>query len=444
MTKLHGWGRFQEWDCQVHAPASEQELIRLVRSGDSLIARGCGRAYGDSAINPACTIDMRRLNRVLSFEQDSGLLTAEAGAMLGDLIAQFLPHGWFFPVTPGTKFVTLGGMAAADVHGKNHHRVGSLGRFVEWIELIDAHGRLIRASPSENPRLFEWTLGGMGLTGIIARLAVRLQPVETGWIRQKCIRSKNLGETLDAFDAHDDSTYSVAWIDSLGCGAHLGRSVLLLGEHARRDELPDSLGRRPFDVPGRSHLSVPFNLPKITLNRLTLKAFNALYFHAGGRAQWIDWDRYFYPLDALHNWNRLYGSAKLVQFQCVLPLEQSRAGLAELLQAIASSGQGSFLSVLKRFGSGKKDGAENTLSFPMSGYTLALDFPATPGVLKLLNQLDEIVLSCGGHFYLAKDARMSAQSFARSEHRLEAFRQFRSSCSAAERFSSMQSERLGL
>lgn len=434
--KLSGWGRFPVRETRLAAPRDEAGLRAALAAGP-VLARGNGRAYGDSALGAGLTLAMRHLDRMIAFDAAAGRLVAEAGVLLSDIIAAFLPRGWFPAVTPGTKLVTLGGMIAADVHGKNHHRDGSMAATVDWVEVMGADGTITRTAPGEP--LFEWTLGGMGLTGVILRAAIRLRPVETGWIRQRVLAAPGLDAALAALaEADAASTYSVAWIDCVSAGRHMGRSLVMLGEHATRAEI----GARPPVPPARRAPGVPFDAPGWLLNRASVRGFNAAYYHRGA---WrageglVDWDAFFYPLDAVAGWNRIYGRRGLVQFQCALPPDAARPGLHALLAATAASGEGSFLAVLKRFGPGR-----GGLSFPMPGVTLALDFRATPRALALLERLDAIVLDHGGRFYLAKDARMSAATFARSEPRLADFRAARAGWGAAGRFASAQSERLGL
>ncbi|ETX10988.1 oxidoreductase [Roseivivax halodurans JCM 10272] len=405
-----------------------------------MIARGNGRAYGDSAMGAAATIDMRRLNRMLAFDPATGQLVAEAGVILGDVITAFLPRGWFPYVTPGTKFVSLGGAIAADVHGKNHHVDGSFGAFVDWIDVVGADGEVTRASRSSNSELFGWTIGGMGLTGVILRAAIRLRPVESAWIRQETIPAPHLAAAMEAFEAADAATYSVAWIDCLASGGSLGRSLIMFGEHAETGEVPSAFRKHPFATPKRRAKTVPVNLPGAALNTWTVKAFNALYWRKGlssPRKSLVDWDRYFYPLDAILGWNRIYGRRGFLQFQCALPPKSSEAGLRALLGATAAAGQGSFLAVLKRFGI-----QESRFSFPMEGYTLALDFPATAKTLALLDRLDAIAVDHGARFYLAKDARLAATTLHRSDPRADILRDMRREAGLDQAFASAQSERL--
>ena len=440
--KLSGWGRYPVLEARTHRPRSVEALRQLVLSEPSLIARGNGRAYGDSAINASATIETRHLNRMVAFDQDTGQLIAEAGVLLGDVISAFMPRGWFPLVTPGSKFVTLGGAIAADVHGKNHHKDGSFRSCVDWIEIMGSDGEVRRCSPDENPTIFDHTLGGMGLTGIILRAAIRLRSVETAWIQQTTLAAPDLKTAMAAFDAAQDATYSVAWIDCLGTGRDLGRSLVMLGEHAAHSDLSAKKARAPFQIKPKGKVSIPIDFPAFTLNSLTVRAFNALYYWAGARksgVQLVDWDSYFYPLDVILGWNRIYGRKGFAQFQCVLPLDRSEAGLTALLEETAKAGAGSFLAVLKRFG--KQNSA---FSFPMEGYTLALDFPLNPKTLALLERLDQITLDHGGRFYLAKDSRMSAATLRASDQRVDDFQAHRKSHGINSRFHSAQSERLAL
>ena len=438
---LSGWGRFPRRICRTTRPRTEAELAARVAEG-GLIARGNGRSYGDSALSALNTVDMRGFGRMLGFDAATGQLVAEAGVMLADVIAAFLPQGWFPAVTPGTKFVTIGGMIAADVHGKNHHGHGAFGACVDWIDIMGPAGEIRRCARDRDPDLFAWTLGGMGLTGVILRAAFRLQRVETGWIRQRTLPAPDLAATMAAFEAHQGATYSVAWIDCLSRGAALGRSLISLGEHATRDELPAAARHAPFDTPARRPLTVPFDAPGFLLNRFTVRAFNARHYAQGlGRAgeTLTGWDSFFYPLDAILGWNRIYGRRGFVQFQCVLPPAAAEKGLRALLETVSGAGIGSFLAVLKRLG--PQGGG---LSFPREGYTLALDFPFGAATLELMTVLDRIAVAHGGRFYLAKDSRLTPAMLRRSDARADGFRAMRQAAGLDAAFSSAQSERLHL
>lgn len=416
-------------------------MASLVASG-KLIARGNGRSYGDSAHQPELTLDMRGFNRMISFDEDTGLLVAEAGVLLADIIDTFLPRGWFPWVTPGTKFVTLGGMVASDVHGKNHHKDGSFGSFVAWLDVMTPDGQVQRCSPHFNGEMFNLTLGGMGLSGIIVRVATRLRPVGSGWIHQTLIPAPDLETAMAVFEANTNATYSVAWIDCLSRGRALGRSIIMLGEHAKAESLPKRRRATPFAIPERRKKTIPFDMPHELLNRFTVRAFNTAYYHRNTwrtGPQLVDWDSYFYPLDAMNNWNRIYGRSGLVQFQCVLPLDRAEAGLKALLDVVTRSGEASFLTVLKRMG----PASTGAISFPFEGYTLAMDFRVSAKVFALLNKLDAITLEHGGRFYLAKDARMTAATLSAADPRTQSFTEARERLGLT-RFKSSQAERLKL
>lgn len=438
---LAGWGRYPRIDATVSAPRTVEMLKVLAQQGNA-IARGNGRAYGDSSVSVENTIQMKHFNRMLAFDAGCGQLVVEAGVLLVDVIKTFLPRGWFPAVTPGTKFVTLGGMIAADVHGKNHHKDGSFGNYVDWIDVLTAGGVVQRCSKAENTEMFEWTIGGMGLTGIIIRAAVRLRPVSSAWIEQRTLVADNIKHAIELFEQSHDATYSVAWIDCLQTGSALGRSLVMLGEHADALAVPSEHRKTPLHIPPKRKLSIPTNFPSWALNSFSVRAFNALYYWNGRRKQerqLVDCDSYFYPLDAILGWNKIYGRRGFAQFQCVIPITHAEYGLRDLLEAIAKAGVGSFLTVLKRFGV-----QDSRFSFPMEGYTLALDFPINTRTLALMNRLDSITLQHGGRFYLAKDSRMLRDVFKQSEHRADDYRQFRKQAGVLEAYSSAQSERLAL
>ncbi len=438
--KLGGWGRYPLIETQLKSPSSIEELVQEISKKNS-IARGNGRSYGDSAVNKSNTISMKKFNRVLEFNDDSGLLVTESGILLSEIIDSFLPKGWFPMVTPGSKFVTVGGMVACDVHGKNHHKEGSFGDYIEWLEIITASGEIKRCSKKENSELFNWTIGGMGLTGIIINVAFYLRPVSTSWIKQKVITAKNIDQVFEIFEKTLDSTYSVAWIDCLSKKNKLGRSLVILGEHANLTDLKTDMKNKPLSVKNKSKLKIPFFFPSFILNSFTIKIFNSLYYFLGSLKKGykiIDYDTFFYPLDYIFNWNKIYGRKGFAQYQCVIPLKNALVGVRELLETISYSNSNSFLAVLKRFGK-----QESHLSFPIEGYTLALDFPITKTNLDLMNKLDEVTIKYEGQFYLAKDSRLNKEIFKRSDTKFAKYSKFRS-LKMKETFSSAQSERLGL
>ena len=439
--RVSGWGKYPVIDAAIAAPHSVEELVERIQLGNA-IARGNGRAYGDSAISASNTIEMKHFNRMLEFDCTTGQLVAQSGLLLADVIDTFLPKGWFPSVTPGTKFVTLGGMVAADVHGKNHHKDGSFSDCIDWIDVITSEGKIERCSREQNQELFQWTVGSMGLTGVILNVAFRLRPVSSSWIKQETITANNIEHTIRIFEETLDTTYSVAWIDCLSRGNKLGRALVMLGEHA---ELPDLYGHaksNPLHIPKKRKITVPSNLPFVAVNGPTVRLFNSLYYWSGKRKSattLVDLDTYFYPLDRILGWNKIYGRSGFAQFQCVIPLEHASKGMRELLQTISEASSGSFLAVLKRFGK-----QESRFSFPMEGYTLALDFPISQKNLDLMTQLDQVTIKHKGRFYLAKDSRMSASTFKKSEPRLDAFRNFQSLRENRRAFSSEQAKRLDL
>lgn len=396
-----------------HHGMAAGKAIALLRSGEAgegaLLAYGNGRSYGDSCQNPAGTvIDMRSLDRIRAFDATTGLVEAEAGTMLCDIIAYAAPHGFFPAVVPGTQFVTLGGAIANDIHGKNHHRRGTFGCHVEALTLLRSDGREYRCSPTKNARLFRATIGGMGLTGLILSASIRLMRVASLDIEEKATRFGSLEAFFDLADAADrENEYAVAWIDQLASGRNFGRGVLLAGNHARQGR---HIAARPD-----ARLSVPVKPPFNVLNRPFLRAFNMAYRWKAGRPaerRAASYQGFFFPLDSVRDWNRLYGPRGLFQHQSVVPQEAAREAIPALLHAAQAAGQGSFLTVLKRFG-GLRSPA--LLSFPRPGYTLTLDFPNQgEATLKLLDELDRITVAAGGAVNPYKDARMRADTFAAS------------------------------
>ncbi|MBP8231427.1 MAG: FAD-binding oxidoreductase [Rhizorhabdus sp.] len=440
-VELSGWGLYPRRATRLRRAGQPADVSALLDPAGT-VARGNGRAYGDAAIGLSTTIDMRRLDRLIAFDHAAGLLVAEAGLTLADIIDIFLPRGWFPAVTPGTKFVTLGGAIAADVHGKNHHGEGSFRRHVAWFDLLGPDGVERRCSHEDHAELFHWTIGGMGLTGTILRAAVRLRPVESAWIRQRTIATSSLAETMDAFEASADATYSVAWIDTLATARSLGRSILMLGEHARAEELPAEVAKAPFARRRGPTLDVPLTPPFSIVGGPVVRAFNALYYARHRRktgTSLVPIDSFFYPLDAILRWNRIYGRRGFVQFQCVLPLASAQTGLTAMLSRIAATGTGSFLAVLKRMGA-----EEGPFSFPMDGYTLALDFPVGRRTAALTAELRAMTRDHGGRLYLAKDAQMTDVEMAALDPRGLAFARWRRDGGMAGPLRSYQSERLGL
>ena len=351
---------------------------------------------------------MRAMDRILDFDAASGIIEAEAGTLLSDIIAFTAPHGFFPQVVPGTQFVTLGGAIANDVHGKNHHRRGTFGCHVEGLDLLRSDGTVHRCAPTRNPGLFEATIGGMGLTGVILSASIRLMRVDSLDIDERVTPFRDLGEFFERIgEADANNEYVVAWLDQLASGNRAGRGLLMTGNHARH-------GARTAARAG-SRLAVPFQPPFNLLNRPFLKLFNTAYRIRKGGAKpkgAVPYQGFFFPLDGVRDWNRLYGPRGLYQHQSVVPEQTARAAIADMLDFARRAGQGSFLTVLKRFGSMRSPGI---VSFPRAGYTLTLDFPNKgKATLDMLAGLDRITIEAGGAVNPYKDARMSAQSFAAS------------------------------
>jgi decaprenylphospho-beta-D-ribofuranose 2-oxidase len=375
MERLAGWGNYPKSTSELLMPQVPDITQNYLVNRSGIIARGAGRAYGDAAIGSQYTVSALGFNRMKRFDRANRRLTVEAGVTIADILATVVPQGFFLKVVPGTKYVTVGGAIAADVHGKNHHRDGGFGDTVDSLRLLLPSGELLTCSREENNELLSATVGGMGLTGVILDATIRLLPIETAWLSQKTLVGQNLDEALDQLEASLSATYSVAWIDCLARGSSLGRSLVYVAEHASRLDISNT-EREMFPVKHRTRLSVPVFAPPWLLNRRSMRAFNELYFRRGAirdrRTQLIDWDSYFFPLDAINNWNRVYGRKGFLQYQCVLPIDRARAVLGEILSRVSQRGDASFLAVLKRLGNGG-----GLMSFPLQGYTLAMDFPVT-------------------------------------------------------------------
>jgi FAD/FMN-containing dehydrogenase len=381
---------------------------------------GNGRSYGDSCLNDGgLLLDARGLDRFIAFNPSTGILDCEAGVLLSEILRLTVPRGWFLPVTPGTQFVTVGGAIANDVHGKNHHRSGTFGCHVRCFHLLRSDGTRLICSPSENSEWYRATIGGLGLTGLIVRAEMLLRPIANPYINMETIRYQRLGEFFSiSRDSEQDFEYTVAWLDCMARGKALGRGIFIRANHA-----PALCRSRPREP--RRRLTVPMDLPFSLVNKLSSKLFNTLHFHKAHchpRRDIVHYTPFFYPLDAIGNWNRIYGRNGFLQYQCVVPVTDGPDAVSELLNQIAVSGAGSFLAVMKVFGKGTSPGM---MSFPRPGVTIALDFPnhGRP-TLDLLEKLDTVVREADGAVYPAKDARMSPESFSRYYPQRKEFARF--------------------
>jgi FAD/FMN-containing dehydrogenase len=414
-TNLFSWGRYPKTaHHRVLRPAWNDQVPAILVSAPagSLLPYGLGRSYGDSCLNAGRDlVDCRRLNRILSFDETSGVLRCESGVSLADIIDVFLPQGWFLPVTPGTRFVTVGGAIANDVHGKNHHCAGTFGSHILQLGLHRSNDGLVICSAGQNPGMLHATIGGLGLTGVIAWADIQLKRVAGPWINTETVPFDSVSSFLDlSRESNDRFEYTVAWLDCFA-GKHL-RGIFFRGNHA----VDSGKDFRPKRGP-----KLPFALPAWVLNRHAVRGFNSVYYNLHilrKGASVVPYDSFFYPLDSIRQWNLLYGKQGFLQYQCVIP-ETNVGAFEDLLECIARSGMGSFLGVMKQFGGAPPAGM---LSFPRPGLTLALDF-AMRGerTLKLLHALDEIVRRSGGALYPAKDARMSQEMFEGSFPRWRSF-----------------------
>jgi decaprenylphospho-beta-D-ribofuranose 2-oxidase len=428
-----GWGR-------VPVPGREVLSEDLEAASErAVLFRGLGRSYGDSALPPPSAPEVlttTRADRLLAFDPATGVLRAEAGLSLREMNRIFLPRGYFTPVTPGTQFVTLGGMVAADVHGKGHHVAGCFGEHVTRLKMRVADGRVLWCSDEAHPELFRATIGGMGLTGHILEVELRMRRIRSPWVFEESQRVDDIDQYIDALkDAAGRYPYSVGWIDCLTPGKHMGRGILMAGDWADPKDAPK---RQPLPKP---RLTFPLELPSWVLNRQTIGAFNFAYYwkHLPRKFEHVThWEPFFYPLDFVRQWNRLYGRPGFTQYQCVLPEAAGRGASRRVLEILTQRGGASFLCVIKDCGPEGK----GTLSFPMRGTSIALDIPMRDDTQALIDALNEQVLEEGGRIYLAKDTLTRPEHFRAMEPRLDAFQAVRDRWDPERRFRSAQSVRL--
>lgn len=439
--ELSGWGNIPKSRSNVAYPHSTDDMIAAI-GGSKIISRGLGRSYADQATNKENAVfNLRKLNKFVSFDKHAGILCCEAGISFEEIIDVCTPLGWFPMVTPGTKFITVGGAIANDVHGKAHHVDGSFINCVDSFTILLANGENLTCSRAENADLFWANFGGLGLLGIILTATFRLRKIETTYFVQKAFAAKNLDEMLDAIDANENTySSSVAWIDSLAKGKRLGRGVLVMGNWAKVSDLPARYADRPLRIGKKSKLTVPFYLPSFTLNTFTVRLLNmALYFLQKNTPAVAHYDKFFYPLDMINDWNRGYGKRGFIQYQFVIPMEGGRENIRKILTEITQSGCVPFLNVLKKFGKGEK-----YLSFPFEGYTFAIDFPVTPKLKDFTRKLDNMVLEMGGRIYLGKDAYLDETMFKAMYPEYKQWLEIKRKYDPENVFSSDISRRLGL
>lgn len=417
MAAYVSWGRYPY---QSQQGIDLQWLSDALPSSEVFLPQGNARSYGDSCMNQGGPVlSTRFLRRFLDFNPETGVIRCEAGVQLADILAVAEPQGWFLPVTPGTKFATVAGSVANDVHGKNHHLEGTFGCHVLQFELLRSDGERLRCSPNENQSWYNATIGGLGLTGLITWVELQLKKVPSSAINIETIKYGTLNEFFRlSSESEKDFEYTVAWIDCLASGSSLGRGHFIRGNHAKVTQ--------PKPVRSERQLSVPLAPPISPVNGATVKAFNWLYYHRQrtlNKFDTVHYDPFFYPLDAINHWNLMYGPKGFLQYQCVIPVENSEAATREMLERIAAAKSGSFLVVLKMFGDVPSPGM---LSFPRPGATLALDFPYQGNkTMRLFDELDRVVVQAGGAIYPAKDAHMKGEHFKLFYPKWEEFLQFK-------------------
>lgn len=438
--RLSGWGNYPVEECYVRHLSSQEDAKNFL--DEEVIARGLGRSYSDQAINrdrmvAICT----KLNHFLFFDEASGILECEAGVSLEEIINVVAPKGWFPFICPGTKYVTVGGAIANDIHGKAHHADGSFVNCVLSFTIQLADGRIVTASRTENADLFRASFGGLGLLGIILTARMQLRKIETTYFRQRSMVVNNLGELLDKLHAYEkDYNYSLAWIDPLAKGKKTGSGVLTVGNAAAVNDLPPKFRNNPLKLHPSKKLNLPFYLPDFALNNLTSRMLNKvmayLLKHPGPV---VHYEKYFFPLDMMNNWNRGYGKRGFIQYQFVIPKEDGRKNLDLLLRNISSSGCTPFLNVFKTMGK-----AQGLLSFPFEGYTLAIDFPVSEKLKKFIPTLDRQVLEANGRVYLGKDAFLDRETFYKMYPQVQEWLAIKKKYDPQNVFTSSISRRVGL
>lgn len=439
--QLAGWGNYPVSESYTIIARNEADCTAAMKE-EKLIARGLGRSYGDQATNSnryvaVCT----KLNYFIAWDEKEGILECQAGTSLEEIISTFGPKGWLPMVCPGTKFVTIGGAIANDIHGKAHHIDGSFVNCVVSFTILTASGQVLTASRTENEDLFWANFGGLGLLGVILTATIRLRKIETTYFKQQSVVIRDLDHMLEALEQYDHQyNYSVAWIDALAKGKKLGSGVLTLGNAATFSDLPEKLKTNPLKLHASGKLSVPFFFPSFALNGFTVRILNkVIAFVQHSSKVFVHYEKFFFPLDAINNWNKGYGKRGFIQYQFVIPEEDGRKNLQEILEMIAASGCTPFLNVFKRMGDG-----QGILSFPFKGYTLAIDFPVSKQLLSFTPKLDAKVLAAGGRVYLGKDALLNAVMFREMYPQYQQWLSIKQKYDPLNVFSSDISRRLGL
>lgn len=431
LKNISGWGLYPNTEANVIEIKNDKKYLDLL--SNQFIARGNGRSYGDSSLGKNI-ISTLNLNQIISFDKENGQIILQCGVLLNDLIKTIIPYGWFLPVSPGTKFITIGGAIASDIHGKNHHLVGCISNYVTYFKILLPGFGEIYCDKSKNNELFKHTFGGMGLTGLIVEVGLKLKKIQSTYIEQTTIKTQNLKETFDVMEKNLSEEYSVCWLDTSAQKKNLGRGLVYLGKHSEDKNIL-------IKTKKKIKIYKKF-IPNLCSNYL-FKILNFIFYKKNFlkiKKEKIYFDDYFYPLDKIDNWNYFYGKKGFLQYQFCIPYEDSYNGIIEILHEIQKANNVSFTSVLKLMG--KQN--QNTLSFPFKGYTLALDFPRDKNIFKLLDRLDQIVIKYNGKVYLTKDSRLNKDTFRKMYKNYKIFYEFRKKNNLLNQIQSNQSQRLDI
>ena len=428
--KISGWGNFPNIKSHIFRPESLKELQQCVKSQDKIVISGNRRSYGDSSLYKK-SIDMKRLNKILGFDVKKKTIKVEAGVILDDLIKVIVPKGFFINVSPGTKYVTVGGCVASNIHGKNHHRMGSFHNFILSIEVILASGKLVKCSPTKNLDLFTAITGGMGLIATIYSVELKLRKIHSPTISAKFKRCQNINQLFKVLDQCDQNyEYTVAWIDCFSKGKEFGRSVMIMGN--------DSNKKIKFKQ--KRIIKIPFYFPQFFLNSWIMRSYNLFYYlKTTNKRKEVSFDDFFYPLDSIHGWNKIYGRKGFLQYQFVIPLNGGENLIERVLKILTRKKIYSYLTILKKLKS------ENTLfSFPKEGYTLAMDFPRDNKTIKVLKEIDHIIIKAGGRINPSKDIILSKDLFEKQDFNIQQWKMIKKKYDPNQKFVSLQAKRLGL
>ena len=439
--QLSGWGNYPKSVCTIYRPEKQKEAIDTLNKNNNLITRGQGRSYGDASLNKDCTILTDRLDKFINFDSDSGVLTVQSGVTFSEILDVFIPRGWILPVIPGTKYVSAGGAFACNVHGKNHFKVGDFANHVTNIKLVLASGEEIECSPNNDQDIFWATAGGMGLTGFIKEISIKLTPIKSLSLLSRAKKTCNISEMLDCFKAERSSSdYMIGWIDHFATGTNLGRGVF---ESATHIDISKGKKLSEHKMSGEG-ITIPIFFPAFILNKYSMALYNRYRFRkysAGWLEKIVDFDGFFHPLDSLKLWNRMYGKNGFFQYQFILPeTDDVESKLSEILSFIQESGHFSFLAVIKYHGE-----HQGMLSFPMRGYSVALDFPNNTKVRHLQNELNRKIADMEGRIYLAKDALLTECLFEKMYvNELPNWRRIIKKIDPDNKFNSLMSTRLNM